>query len=94
MAYYQFKSDNGDGYGCCEVFYASINDVKCYWACGPSDPGRGYANSAFSEPVDNPADLVGWYWQACYPGCLPDSDPIGPFQSESEAIDDANLVTD
>ena len=31
----------------------------------------------------------GWYWWACFPGCLPDSDPIGPFASEREAIEDA-----
>lgn len=31
----------------------------------------------------------GWYWQACFPGCLPDSDPIGPFKTEAEAIADA-----
>ena len=31
----------------------------------------------------------GWYWQACFPGCLPDGDPIGPFDSEEEAIADA-----
>jgi len=30
-----------------------------------------------------------WYWQACYPGCLPDSDPFGPFDSEDEARQDA-----
>ena len=31
----------------------------------------------------------GWYWQACFPGCLPDSDPMGPFSSEAEAIENA-----
>ena len=31
----------------------------------------------------------GWYWWACFPGCLPDSDPIGPFETEQAAIDDA-----
>lgn len=31
----------------------------------------------------------GWYWWACLPGCLPDSDPIGPFDTEQDAIDDA-----
>jgi len=41
------------------------------------------------------ADLIregyepGWYWWACFPGCLPDSDPIGPFASEELAIADA-----
>ena len=31
----------------------------------------------------------GYYWWTCFPGCLPDSDPIGPFSSEEEAIADA-----
>ena len=32
---------------------------------------------------------AGWYWWTCFPGCLPDSDPRGPFDSEEEAISDA-----
>jgi hypothetical protein len=31
----------------------------------------------------------GWYWWPCFPGCLPDSDPIGPFATEAEALADA-----
>lgn len=31
----------------------------------------------------------GWYWQSCFPGCLPDSDPIGPFETEEAALADA-----
>jgi hypothetical protein len=31
----------------------------------------------------------GWYWWPCFPGCMPDSDPIGPFETEAEAIADA-----
>ena len=36
------------------------------------------------EPMDE-----GYYYWFCFPGCMPDSDPIGPFATESEAIDDA-----
>jgi hypothetical protein len=36
------------------------------------------------KPVD-----AGFYWWACFPGCMPDGDPIGPFQTEEEAIEDA-----
>ena len=28
----------------------------------------------------------GWYYWACLPGCLPDSDPSGPFDTEDEAL--------
>lgn len=31
----------------------------------------------------------GHYWQACFPGCMPDGDPMGPFRSEFAAIRDA-----
>jgi len=31
----------------------------------------------------------GWYWWACLPGCLPDSDPAGPFAAYDEALADA-----
>ena len=33
---------------------------------------------------------AGFYWWACFPGCLPDGDPIGPFETEEEALNDAN----
>ena len=32
---------------------------------------------------------TGWYWASGFPGCLWDSDPIGPFPTEQEAINDA-----
>mgnify|MGYP001809887079 CR=1 FL=1 len=32
----------------------------------------------------------GWYWWACFPGCIPDGDPVGPFANEVDAISDTN----
>jgi hypothetical protein len=31
----------------------------------------------------------GYYWWACSPGCLPDGEPIGPFETSAEAYHDA-----
>ena len=31
----------------------------------------------------------GFYWWSCSPGCLPDSDPQGPFDTEAEATENA-----
>lgn len=31
----------------------------------------------------------GWFWQACFPGCLPDGCPFGPFETEADALADA-----
>ena len=30
-----------------------------------------------------------WYYWFCFPGCLPDGDPVGPFASQEEALADA-----
>jgi hypothetical protein len=35
----------------------------------------------------------GWYWWTCFPGCLPDGDPNGPFDTEDEALADAQEVS-
>lgn len=35
------------------------------------------------------ADLIGWYWWSCFPGCLPEGDPSGPFATEAQALADA-----
>ena len=41
--------------------------------------------------IDNDGDYFteGWYYWPCFPGCLPDSDPIGPFESAEAALTDA-----
>jgi len=30
-----------------------------------------------------------WYWWTCLPGCVPDSEPVGPFETEEVALADA-----
>jgi hypothetical protein len=40
-------------------------------------------NGGFEEP--------GWYYWWCLPGCMPDSDPYGPFETEEEALEDARF---
>jgi hypothetical protein len=31
----------------------------------------------------------GYYWWSCFPGCLPDGEPNGPFTTEEEALNNA-----
>jgi hypothetical protein len=47
-----------------------------------------FANKGEWQDKNGPND-AGYYWQSCFPGCLPDSDPIGPFETEAEALADA-----
>ena len=48
-------------------------------------------DSDVGEYLDDDGDPLetGWYWWSCPPGCLPMSDPIGPFDTYQEALDDA-----
>lgn len=32
---------------------------------------------------------AGWYWWSCFPGCLPDGDPMGPYSSATRAAEAA-----
>ena len=34
--------------------------------------------------------LKGWFWWPCFPGCLPDGEPMGPFASSRQALEDAD----
>jgi hypothetical protein len=36
------------------------------------------------EPLE-----AGWYYWYCFPGCLPDSEAIGPFETRAAAMQDA-----
>ena len=58
-----------------EVFTVTADDCE---------PGTVFWNDDDDEPFS-----PGFYWWSCLPGCLPYSDPIGPFDTEQEAIDDA-----
>jgi hypothetical protein len=34
-------------------------------------------------------DKPGWYWWSRLPGCTPECNPIGPFETQVEALADA-----
>ena len=57
-----------------EVFYVDATEAA---ANAASDDDYGPDGVSISEP--------GYYYWYCFPGCMPDSDPIGPFQSAAEA---------
>jgi hypothetical protein len=59
----------------------SLPDLEVFYACEDElSVGDG------SDDRNYPA---GWYWWACFPGCMPDSDPMGPFDSLESALADA-----
>ncbi len=56
------------------------------------EAGQTYGSFAVEFIAADPFLEAGWYWTACFPGCLNDSDPVGPFKSEEDAMRDANNV--
>jgi len=77
-----------------EVFYMSAEDFQFAeddtWMFE-----RAHAeNDDDEQSAETAKTLAGWYWWTCLPGCLPDSDPIGPFASEAEALADAQSMSD
>jgi len=64
----------------------ALPDVEVFWH-DARDTELGDCFSA--EYHDGEALASGWYYWYCFPGCLPDSDPLGPFRTEEEALADA-----
>lgn len=58
-----------------EVFYMSNEDIS--------------RESVYGSDEDRPYTTKGFYYWSCFPGCLPDSDPIGPFETQEAALADA-----
>ena len=82
-----------------EVFFVGCQDFM------QADPGT-WMNSLMHDLSSLPnvgallmksqraSDLRGWYWWSCFPGCLPDGDPNGPFDTEALALADAQDIGD
>lgn len=64
-----------------EIFYVHAGPRKAYDRAYVMD----YCESCEGAGCEDCPD-AGWYYWYCFPGCLPDSDPIGPFDSEALAL--------
>ena len=69
-----------------------------------SDSGTGYGSlqtfqfSLIEFELDGDklrgTEAPGWYWWPCFPGCMPDGDAVGPFETERDAVIDAGGIWD
>ena len=60
-----------------EVF--SLPSGEVFWA----------EEGEFTDPESGEKWGEGFYWWVCFPGCMPENEPTGPFKTEQEAIDNA-----
>jgi hypothetical protein len=71
----------------CEVFYVSKGE---WWYDDAGERCDPYAclACATEECTEHPGGPceAGWYYWFCFPGCLPDSEPSGPYDSAEAAI--------
>lgn len=67
---------------CDECGFSTLEASDCYGNANDDCPECG-AKRAFLRAGS------GWYYWYCLPGCMPDSDPIGPFATHAEALADA-----
>lgn len=75
QGYHQFHAEESqEPYGSFEVF----------WHDGGKDEDPDCEN------WDGDEMKPGWYWWSCFPGCLPDGEPSGPFAYSSQAHEDAD----
>jgi hypothetical protein len=72
--YHDILTPDHDNLGTVEVFHFD---------------GKRFAEGDCWADEDGNVMPAGWYWWTCQPGCMPDSDPNGPFDSETAAVDDA-----
>jgi hypothetical protein len=73
----------------------ALPDVEIFYI---EDPHGAEWNEHFGSTCDDPPPAClpgapcaheGYYWWSCFPGCLPDGEPNGPFDTLDEALADA-----
>lgn len=67
-----------------EIFYMDQEEInKLVQEDGEASP--------FADDEGTPLP-AGWYYWIAMPGCLPEGDPYGPYESENEALQEARSV--
>lgn len=74
----------------------ALPDLEIFYVDEPHSEGN-WADT-FGSLCDDPPPAClpgapcaheGYYWWSCFPGCMPDSEPNGPFTTAAEALADA-----
>jgi len=70
---------------CCDTPHRADYATGCAdQPCATCDQPTTFRDA---DPKVDETPLGWWYWW-CAPGCLPDSEDMGPFNSEAEAVED------
>jgi hypothetical protein len=67
-------------------FYGESGSFEVFWDDADTGP---YSDEPRNFNIHGDPVTPGWYWWPCFPGCLPEGDPVGPFTSSIAAYYDA-----
>lgn len=67
-----------------EKTFTSLPDVEVFYQSEENNTADYFASNGVG--IDPSPIPVGWNYAFGFPGCLWDSDPVGPFDSEAEAL--------
>jgi hypothetical protein len=62
----------------------ALSDVEVFYR----EESENTQETVFYDEHDDEPYGTGWYYWYCFPGCMPDSSPFGPFKTEAEAVAD------
>ena len=82
-----------DAHGGWQQFHAADTQephgsFEVFWHGGGHMAEQGDDDMALDDWRD--PEIPGWYWHACFPGCMPDGEPVGPFAYSQQAHEDAD----
>lgn len=66
-------------------YYSDESRANDKWSLPDLEVFHADAGELEWEGMEGPSE-AGWYYWTCLPGCTPDSDPYGPFDTEAEAL--------
>ncbi len=64
--------------------YSNTERQTDRYACPDVEVFYAETGTLLDEEEENYPE--GWYYWFCFPGCLPDSTPFGPFKTEEQAL--------
>ena len=65
----------------------ALPDIETFYVDDADVERMEQADEKYDD--DHGIHETGWYWWFCFPGCLPDGGPNGPFAAEEDALADA-----
>ncbi len=77
----------------CELYEDEVSDYMACFEFRLAPMCSKTREKMYATMIEELSIKGGWFYQYCFPGCLPDSDPVGPFASpqlaEKAAQDEA-----